>query len=305
MRVAVIDCGTNTIRLFVADVHPDGTMAELTRQVAYVRLGQGVDASRRFSQAGLDRTMAALDGFAELIDRAGVERLRFLATSAARDVINRQALFDGVRARLGILPDVISGDEEAELAFAGALSGGAVAAPVLVTDVGGGSTEFIVGDAAGRISLKASTAMGSVRLRERFLQADPPLLPQFGQAVEYVDAILDGLPIVWADIASWIGVAGTCTSLSAMKLGLTTYDRRVVHNTTLLDRDLEALTLALMTQSVAQVMAAYPILEPLRAEVIGAGALILDRTMARLKRPLIVRETDILDGAARRLALGD
>jgi len=301
MRVAVIDCGTNTVRLYIADGEPGGPLAEVIRQTAYVRLGEGVDANRQFTEGALTRTFAAVDQFAQLIDQAGVERVRFIATSAARDVINRQALFDGVYARLGVDPDVISGEEEAALSFAGALSGGPVTGPVLVTDIGGGSTEFVLGDATGRITAKVSTDLGSVRLRERYLHSNPPTLPEFGQAVEFVEATLAAVEFDWGEVETWLGVAGTCTSLSAMAMDLTTYDRSLVHNSVLRDDQIERLTMSLMTLTVRQTMARYPTLEPLRAEVICAGALILDRAMLRVKRPLIVRETDILDGAARRL----
>ena len=175
MRVAVIDCGTNTIRLLVADAGPDGTPAEVVRDLRLVRLGQGVDATRTFHPDALTRTFAAIDDYAARLHELGVDRVRFLATSAARDVTNRHELFEGVRRRLGIDVEVIAGDEEARLAYLGALSGGRVASgPVLVMDVGGGSTELILGDLDGTIRAARSLDVGSVRIRERLLHGDPP-----------------------------------------------------------------------------------------------------------------------------------
>jgi exopolyphosphatase/guanosine-5'-triphosphate,3'-diphosphate pyrophosphatase len=210
MRVAVIDCGTNTIRLLVADPGPGMSLSEVDRRLELVRLGQGVDATRRFHPDALARTFAAVDTYAARIRELGVGQVRFLATSAARDVSNRDEFFDGVRDRLGVDVDVISGDEEARLSFLGALSGGPVAVgPVLVMDVGGGSTELILGDLDGTVRVACSLDMGSVRIRERFLAGDPPTAAEVGAARAFVDQLLDSSGIPLAKAATWMTVRET------------------------------------------------------------------------------------------------
>jgi len=304
VRVAVIDCGTNTIRLLVADPGAEGTLAEVTRDLRLVRLGQGVDATRTFHPDALARTFAAVDDYAATIRDLGVDRVRFLATSAARDVTNRDALFDGVRERLGIDVDVIAGEEEARLSFLGALSGGPVDhGPMLVMDVGGGSTELIVGDLDGSIHAARSLDIGSVRLRERFLHSDPPSVSEVAEAHSYVADLIRGSGIPLADVKTWIGVAGTTTSLSAMSQGLTAYDRRAVHNSTVEVAALQGLADQLLAMPVAAVMERWPMLEPLRAEVICAGAMICSEVSHAIgdDTGMTVRETDILDGATLEL----
>ena len=183
-RVAAIDCGTNSIRLLIAEAGPDGGLLELDRRTEIVRLGQGVDATGEFHPDALTRTFAATDAYAALIRDAGVpsSRIRFVATSASRDARNREVFFAGISDRLGVTPEVISGDTEAQLSFVGALSRvRPPAEPVLVIDIGGGSTELIVGTAAGVVASAISLDIGSVRLTERFLSAHPP-------APEAVDA---------------------------------------------------------------------------------------------------------------------
>jgi exopolyphosphatase/guanosine-5'-triphosphate,3'-diphosphate pyrophosphatase len=316
MRVGIIDCGTNTVRLFIAESvsrsQPDPerpAMTDVLRVLRFVRLGQGVDATRHFHPDALARTFAALDEFADLIEHHGpLDALRFIATSAARDADNREAFFDGVRARLGVTPEVISGDEEARLSFLGALAGGPVPlGTLLVVDIGGGSTEVIVGDHTGQVQAEHSFDMGSVRLRERFLLDDPPTSAQIDAARRFVAGLLDERPDLLptpaktttpATVDGFNGVAGTNTSLSAMHLGLTTYDATRVHNSSLTPSTVHALAEHLLAVSVADIKAEYPILEPLRAEVICAGALICDVIAARAGQSMIVRETDILDGAA-------
>ncbi len=304
MRVAVIDCGTNTIRLLIADPGPEGTLAEVTRDLRLVRLGQGVDATRTFHPDALTRTFAAIDDYAAEITRRGVDRVRFLATSAARDVTNRDAFFDGVRERLGVAVEVISGAEEARLSFLGALSGGPViASPALVMDVGGGSTELILGDLDGTIRGARSLDIGSVRIRERFLHHDPPQAEEIAAARSYVAHLIATSLVDLGDTRTWIGVAGTTTSLSALSQGLTSYDRARVHNSTVAPADLQHLTDELLAMPVADVMVRWPMLQALRAEVICAGALIcseVSRTLAD-RVPMTVRETDILDGATLEL----
>lgn len=302
MRVAVIDCGTNTIRLLVADPGRGMGLSEVDRRLELVRLGQGVDATRRFHPDALARTFAAVDTYAARIRELGVDQVRFLATSAARDVSNRDEFFDGVRDRLGVDVDVITGDEEARLSFLGALSGGPVSAgPVLVMDVGGGSTELILGDLDGSVRVARSLDMGSVRIRERFLAGDPPTAAEVGAARAFVDQLLDSSGIPMAEAATWIGVAGTTTSLSAVSQGLTAYDRTRVHNSIVAVDEITRLSEQLLATPVDEVLAAYPMLQRLRAEVICAGALIVEQVAARVGEPMIVRETDFLDGATLEL----
>ncbi|MDR0959823.1 MAG: Ppx/GppA family phosphatase [Propionibacteriaceae bacterium] len=305
MRVAVIDCGTNTIRLLVADGREDGSISDVIRTLRFVRLGQGVDATGRFHSDALKRTFAAVEEYAALIAETKPERIRFLATSAARDVSNRDEFIAGVRERLGIDPEVISGDEEARLSFRGALAGGPVGeGPVLVCDIGGGSTELIKGDVSGVVTADISLNMGSVRLRERFLHTDPPTAGEIAEARAFVADLLDGSGLLLTaeatggDIGTWIGVAGTSTSISAMVRGLTSYDPTIVHNSTVDVETIEELSQQLLSMTVAQTLARYPVLKPQRAEVICAGVLIAAEIAARVGKPMLVRETDILDGAA-------
>jgi len=301
MRVAVIDCGTNTVRLLVAESGPTG-LTDVARRLEFGRLGEGVDATGRFAAAALDRTFAILDDYARVIAATRAERVRLVATSAARDASNRDEFAAGVRARLGIGPDVITGDEEARLSFLGALSGGAVArGPVLVVDIGGGSTELIRGTVAGDVESAISLNMGSVRIRERFLTTDPPRTEAIRAARAFVRGLLGQAGAETAAVGTWIGVAGTATSLSAMYQGLATYDRTKVHDSTLTGAAIRTLTRTLLGLTVAETIARYPSLQPQRAEVIAAGALILDEIAARVGTTMVIRETDILDGAALQL----
>ena len=308
MRVGVIDCGTHTVRLLIADAGgPDGRcrLRDVVRTLRFVRLGQGVDATHRLNPEALTRTFAALDEYSAMIAAHGVDALRFLATSAVRDAENRDEFLAGVQLRLGVTPHVITGEEEARLSYRGAQASytpGAEAAAgefppgrCLVMDIGGGSTELILGDAEDVITAR-SFDIGSVRLRERLLVGDPPTPEQVAEARRLVDATV--APFFGDPVETFIGVAGTSTSLAAMKLGLTTYDATRVDRSTLLPGEIGALTEHLLASSIASVRAQYPFLEPRRAEVICAGALICDSVANMVGRPMIVRETDILDGAA-------
>lgn len=299
MRVAAIDCGTNSLRMLVLEQAPDGTVRELRRRLRLVRLGEGVDATGVFSPAALQRTFAALDEYAQDLAALAVDRVRFVATSAARDAANADELLAGVQARLGIAGEVITGAEEARLSFAGARSGvPSVREPVLVTDIGGGSTELVLG--VGRdLRATASVDIGSVRLRERFLAGDPPTAAQLAAAIAHIDDQLEAVGVDWAAVRSWIGVAGTVTSMAALHLGLVTYDRDRVHGCHLDRRAVDSVTRRLCATPVAELVS--PLLPPLRAEVIAAGALICARIAARVDAELIVSETDILDGCAHEL----
>lgn len=299
VTVAAIDCGTNSVRLLLARGNADGTFAELERELHLTRLGQGVDATGQFAAEALERTMAAVDDFAARIRRAGAQRVRFVATSAARDAGNRDAFFDGVRRRLGVDAEIISGAEEARLSFVGALSAARdVEAPALVMDIGGGSTELVLGAFEGDLPVilaARSLDVGSVRIRERYLHSDPPTPDEIAAATMFIDSLIDESGVDVPAARTWFGVGGTATSLAAIVLGLDTYDRRAVHGSTVSKDDLDAVTARLLSTPVARVME-IPSMPPKRADVICAGALIADLVGRRVGAPLSVSESDILDG---------
>jgi exopolyphosphatase/guanosine-5'-triphosphate,3'-diphosphate pyrophosphatase len=263
-----------------------------------------VDATGEFHPDALRRTFVAVEEYAELIKKADVpvERVHFVATSAARDARNRDRFFAGIKERLGVEPDVISGDVEARLSFTGALSrvtpdGG----PVLVMDIGGGSTELITGSAAGELRSAISLDIGSVRITERFFQQNPVAADDLERAATYVDDLLAGSGVDFASVASWIGVAGTATTLAGVYLELERYDRERVHGARIpapAIRDLLQRLAALTVQEIR----ALPSMHPGRADVITGGALVATRIAARLQvADLIVSESDILDGIALQL----
>ena len=224
--VAALDCGTNTLRLLVATTDETGRLVEFDRQLRFAGLGQGVDATGQFADEAMERGWAIVDEYLPVIKRLGATRARFVATSAARDASNRQVFFDGVRERLGIDPELISGQEEAQLSFNGAISGARTDGdPVLVMDSGGGSTELVHGTAAGQISQSVSLDIGSRRVRERYLHSDPPTADQITRARAEVNRMLDGCAVELGNIATFIGVAGTVTTMVALHLGLKQYDR--------------------------------------------------------------------------------
>ena len=302
--LAIIDCGTNTIRLLVAEDDGGGRLSELDRQTKIVRLGQGVDATGEFHPDALARTFAQAEHYARVIRDHDIpaDRIRFIATSASRDVSNRDEFFDGIRERLGVTPDVITGDEEAALSFAGAISGAQdPRTPVLVTDIGGGSTELIIGNAGGTTDHAVSLDIGSVRVTERFLPGDPPSADDLDRAAAYVDQLLAAEKIDWPEVRTWIGVAGTLTTLAAVDLDLTEYDRSKVHGHRIKITDLGSIFDRLSSMSATQIEQLATV-EPQRADVITAGALIANRIAARLTvESLTVSEADILDGAALEL----
>lgn len=283
MRVAAIDCGTNSIRLLVLSGSREAPV-ELVREVRLARLGQGVDATGEFHPDALARTFAVCEEYARIIRDHGAEKVRFVATSAARDVSNRRLLVDGVRERLGVEVDVIPGQEEARLSSMGALCALDVASPTLVVDIGGGSTELVLVDGAGTILHSVSLNVGAVRLRERFLHTDPPTPGERKNASGFVGELLDGSGIDFAAVAGAVGVAGTVTSVGARVLGL--------------ESDVDAVTEHWLTTPVG-LIEQEPCMQPLRAGVIGAGALILDETISRIPGEKIrISETDILDAIA-------
>jgi exopolyphosphatase/guanosine-5'-triphosphate,3'-diphosphate pyrophosphatase len=307
VRVAAVDCGTNSIRLLIAELS-DGVLQELDRRTTIVRLGQAVDATGAFAAEALERTFKACDEYAEAVRAFGVERIRFVATSAARDVSNRDEFFAGVRDRFGVEPDIIGGAEEAELSFRGATGGLVeleVPGPYLVADIGGGSTELVLGDATGVLSAE-SLDMGSVRMTERHLSSDPALTEELAAATKDVDALLDATVVPLREARSLVGVAGTVTTVAAVALQLTEYDRSRVHHARIPGPRLLDTTSWLMSSARAE-RSAVPVIHPGRVDVIGAGALILQRLHDRLAPGLVndevlVSEHDILDGIALGLA---
>ncbi|WP_246160404.1 Ppx/GppA phosphatase family protein [Nocardioides humilatus] len=296
--VAAIDCGTNTIKLLIGDL-PEVAV----RESRMVRLGQGVDATGRLAPEALVRAFEAIDEYARLIADHGAERIRFCATSATRDADNSAEFTAGVRARLGIDPEVLSGEEEARLAFDGAVRGTTPGPePVLVFDVGGGSTELILGTRAEGPMAAHSMDIGSVRLHERCLGGDPATDDQLAACIAAIDAALDACPVDPAAAAAVIGVAGTVTTVAAGVLGLPAYDRELIHGRALDIDDVHRTVDELVHLTRAERLA-LGYVHPGRLDVIDAGALIVSRVLRRVQVPtLTVAETDILDGIAWSLA---
>lgn len=308
-RVAGIDCGTNSIRLLVADVDGAGTLTEIDRRMEVVRLGQGVDRTGRIAPEALERTLAAVREYAAICAELGAERIRFVATSASRDAENRAEFVDGVRAAIGVEPEVVGGEEEARLSFRGATSvlAGRHPGPFLVVDIGGGSTELVLG--ATSVVAAASMDVGSVRLTERHLHDDPPTPEQVAAASRDVVAALDAAARVvpLGRAATLVGLAGSVTSVTAHALDLDTYDRRAIDGSLLpVDTVLRSCG-ELATMSRAK-RARLPFLHPGRVDVIGAGALIWSDVVSRVRaevgaaggrlRHVVTSEHDLLDGIA-------
>jgi exopolyphosphatase/guanosine-5'-triphosphate,3'-diphosphate pyrophosphatase len=305
-RVASVDCGTNTIKLLVTDIdRGSGTQDDLVRELRIVRLGQDVDRTGRLADEALARVFAATEEYAGIVSSHHVEALRFVATSAARDASNSDVFVEGVRARLGVEPEVVSGDEEAQLSYEGAtrsLTG--VPTPIGVLDIGGGSTELIVGDADGHVRAGRSLDVGSVRITERLMPSDPPTGEELDDAVRAVDEALDTLPaygVRIGDAATLVGVAGTVTTVAALLLGLDTWDRDRVHHSSFPVEDVHGLVDRVLRMTVAE---RERIGVPAgRSDVIGAGAVILDRVLLRSGADrLTVSDSDILDGIAWSIA---
>ncbi len=299
MRVAAIDCGTNSIRLLVAEL-VDGRLVDLERTMRIVRLGEGTDRTGRLSDAALDRTFTAVSEYGELIDSFRVDAVRFVATSASRDADNSAVFQDGVRQRLGVLPEVITGVAEARLSFEGATRQlrDEVPGPYLVADIGGGSTEVVHGDAEPDSS--ASMDVGCVRLTERHFVEDPPSPAQVEAAIADVDAALaaisDSVPLTAP--AQLVGLAGSVTTVAALALGLPSYDPRAIHGSRVSRDEVQRISAELLRANHERRLA-YPVMHPGRADVIIGGALVLDRLMrATGAADVLVSERDILDGIA-------
>ncbi|MGV9560783.1 Ppx/GppA phosphatase family protein [Streptomyces sp. NPDC003480] len=311
-RVAAVDCGTNSIRLLVADADPaTGELVELDRRMTIVRLGQGVDRTGRLAPEALERTFAACREYAEIIKGYGAERLRFVATSASRDAENRDEFVRGVLDILGVEPEVISGDQEAEFSFMGAtreLAGRQdLARPYLVVDIGGGSTEFVVG--ADRVEGALSVDIGCVRMTERHLVhhgvvSDPPTEEQIAAIRSDIEAALDLVErtVPLREAHTLVGLAGSVTTVSAIAQDLPEYDSARIHHSRIsLDRVRE-ITEWLLRSTHAE-RAAIPSMHPGRVDVIGAGALVLLAIMERIgATEVVVSEHDILDGIAWSIA---
>ncbi len=311
-RVGAIDCGTNSIRLLIAD-RVDGRLVDLHREMRIVRLGQGVDATGQFAPDALARTRAALADYADLLATFGVGRVRMVATSATRDAANREVFFAMTadvlgRACPGAVAEVITGAEEAELSFIGAVGElDPAAAPFVVVDLGGGSTEVVVGDRAG-VQASFSADIGCVRLTERCLHSDPPTAAEVAAAREVVrerlGAALREVPVDGA--RTWVGVAGTFTTIAALAAQLTTYDPAAIH----LSRVSFAKLLPVCDQLIGMTRKQRAALGPMhegRVDVIGGGAIVVEELADALGRragidELVVSEHDILDGIA--LSLG-
>lgn len=302
MRVAAYDCGTNSLRLLVADFdRATQTMTELARDMRIVRLGEGVDRTGRISAAALERTVTALREFDEVARSFGIDRTRFCATSAARDAENAAEFAAAIRDVIGVEPEVIPGAEEAALSFAGAVGslGADHPQPYLVVDIGGGSTEFIVGGA--EVEAARSLDIGSVRLTERHFADDPPSAQQVAAATTDVEAALDTLAEAGVDLAAArtvVGVAGTVTTIAAGALGLAAYDREAIHHAELPVERVHATIAELIALSSMQ-RRELGYMHPGRADVIGAGAVILDVLLRRTRvASVLISEQDILDGIA-------
>jgi exopolyphosphatase/guanosine-5'-triphosphate,3'-diphosphate pyrophosphatase len=302
-RVAAIDCGTNSIRLLVAEVDgATGQLVDLDRRMEIVRLGEGVDRTGRLAPEAIERTRVALAGYAARIDQLGADRVRMVATSASRDASNAGGFRAMVTSTLGVAPEVVTGDEEARLSFDGAVRGLTVPGPYLVVDIGGGSTEFVVGAAGGSPAVRAaiSVDIGCVRMTERHLGGDPPSPEQVAAAERDVSReVVRALAAVDHAVGrTLVGVAGTVTTVAALALGLPAYDPDRIHHARISAADVRRITGELLAADVAG-RRALPVMHPGRADVIGAGALIL-RTVVALTGAdsVIASEHDILDGIA-------
>ena len=306
--VAAIDCGTNSIRLLIAD-RVDGRLHDVHREMRIVRLGQGVDATGEFAPDALERTRLALLDYAELLRRHNVTKVRMVATSATRDAANRDDFFTMTAEILGaVVPgaiaEVITGSEEAALSFAGAVGElDAAAGPFVVVDLGGGSTEVVLGDSAG-VAASYSADIGCVRMTERCLHSDPPTAAEVADAREVVrERLGEALQVVPVERArTWVGLAGTFTTLSALAHRMPTYDSEAIHLSRVGLPELLEVCEELIVMPRAQRAALGPMHEG-RVDVIGGGAIVVQELAAELERragitELVVSEHDILDGIA-------
>jgi exopolyphosphatase / guanosine-5'-triphosphate,3'-diphosphate pyrophosphatase len=321
VRVAAVDCGTNSLRLLIADVdRPAGRLTDVDRRMEIVRLGQGVDATGRLAPEPLARTLRMLEAYARAIDDASAGCVRMVATSAMRDAANGGEFIRGVTAILGVAPEVLSGDEEARLSFTGATAEFAAARPgdplppYLVVDIGGGSTEFVLGagpdtagpDAAGPVAA-LSVDIGCVRMTERHLHTNPPRPGEVSAATADIDAALDEVAakVPVSNARALIGLAGSVTTVAGIALGLPGYDPARIHLARVPAERVHAIAYDLLGQAYQQ-RARIPVMHPGRVDVIAAGALVLDRVLARFGfAEAVASEHDILDGMAWSMVMSD
>ncbi|MEU7770759.1 Ppx/GppA phosphatase family protein [Micromonospora taraxaci] len=305
--MAAIDCGTNSIRLLVGDLPDDSAgppapLVDLTRRMEIVRLGEGVDRTGRLAPEAIERTRVALASYAADIEKFGAERVRMCATSASRDAANAADFTEMVQRTLGVAPEVVTGDEEARLSFTGAVRGlpADAKAPFLVVDIGGGSTEFVVGDREAGVRAAISVDIGCVRMTERHLPGDPPTPEQVAAAQADIAAAVDRAlaAVPGREAATLVGLAGSVTTVVAIAQGLQEYDPERIHHARVSYEAVAQVTADLLGQTRAQRLA-IPVMHPGRADVIGAGALVLRVIMERAGMPSVVAsEHDILDGIA-------
>ncbi|MFC8505855.1 exopolyphosphatase [Streptomyces sp. NPDC057411] len=302
-RVAGIDCGTNSIRLLVADVHPEtGELIELDRRMTIVRLGQGVDRTGRLAPEALERTFAACREYAAVIEEFGATKVRFVATSASRDAENRADFVNGVVEILGVEPEVITGDQEAEFSFTGATGELHGADRRLVVDIGGGSTEFVVGNK--HVEAARSVDIGCVRLTERHVRHDPPTAEEIAAIRADVRAAMDlaAETVPLGEAETLVGLAGSVTTVAAIALGLPEYDSTKIHHARISRARVDEVVARLLA-STHDERAAIPVIHPGRVDVIIAGALVLAEIMERTgAAEVVVSEHDILDGIALSVA---
>ncbi|WP_306592703.1 Ppx/GppA phosphatase family protein [Corynebacterium striatum] len=307
-RVAAVDCGTNSIRLLICEVQEDGEIRDIVRTMEIVRLGQGVDATGEFAAEALERTRVALEGYVQQMKFENVKRVRMVATSATRDVKNQREFFDMAAQLLGQIQqgaqaEVITGEEEALLSFKGAVTDLAShKGPFCVIDLGGGSTEFVVGTAEGEILGAHSAQMGCVRLTERIMRTDPPTEAEIEIAADYVEQRMQEVEkiVPISDAQTFVGCAGTFTTLSALAQGLERYDADAIHGSEMRFDALRVLTRQLMGVP-SDVRALNPVIHPGRADVIGGGSVAVEGIIRMIERnsdakSFFISEKDILDG---------
>jgi len=297
--VAAIDCGTNSVRLLITS---DGR-TQIERLMRITRLGQGVDATGRLNEAAIERTLEVLREYREVIDSHGVTKIRMAATSASRDASNRDEFFEAAYEILGVMPEVISGDEEGRLSFLGATADlDPELGPFLVCDIGGGSTEFVFGTTEAESTI--SVDMGCVRITEAWFHHDPPTAEELSQAISvieiYLDDVLREIPNL-GEARTFVGLAGTVSTTASVELGLAEYDREQIHHFVLTKPAVEDVFRTLATESIAE-RKENPGMEEQRADVIVGGLCVLVATMRRLGLSnCLVSESDILDGLAMSL----
>jgi len=296
-RVAAIDCGTNSIRLLVADV--DGhRLTDVDRRMEIVRLGQGVDRTGRLAPEALDRTIAVLRRYAEILTETGATAVRMVATSATRDASNSAEFVRRVKEVLGVGPEVLTGQQEARLSFLGATAELTTGAPYLVADIGGGSTEFVLGESSPRAAI--SVDIGCVRMTERHLHSDPPSDSEIAAATADIDAALEtvatAVPV--AEARTLVGLAGSVTTVAGIAMGLESYEAERLHHAVIPAAQVHEVAAGLLRQT-RMARGGIGVMHPGRVDVIGGGALVLDRIMSRFGfSEVLVSEHDILDGIA-------